>query len=74
MGESLLCDETFACLLGGTIGDAMGAPGEGRTCEEIRAEHGWVTDFSGVGTDDTIITHILCEAIISNDGSVEGLT
>jgi ADP-ribosylglycohydrolase len=70
MKDTMLFDKTYACLLGGIIGDAMGAPGEGKTYQEIEAAHGWVTDFEGAGTDDTVIKHILCEAILANDGYV----
>ena len=46
-------------LLGVAIGDAMGAPVEGRSAAEIRAEHGRVTGFlsdAAAGTDDTDFT------------------
>jgi ADP-ribosylglycohydrolase len=70
MKNSALFSKIYGCLLGGIIGDAMGAPGEGKTYEEIERTVGWVSDFTGAGTDDTIIKHILCEAIITNDGYV----
>lgn len=70
MSTTALYHKIYGSLLGGIIGDAMGAPGEGKTYQEIEAAHGWVEDFEGVGTDDTIIKHILCEAIIENDGYV----
>jgi ADP-ribosylglycohydrolase len=70
MRKSVLFDKIYGSLLGGIIGDAMGAPGEGKTYQEIERERGLVEDFEGVGTDDTIIKHILCEAILSNDGEV----
>jgi ADP-ribosylglycohydrolase len=46
-------------LLGVAIGDAMGAPVEGRSAAEIRAEYGRVTGFlsdAAIGTDDTDFT------------------
>ncbi|MBI5034713.1 MAG: ADP-ribosylglycohydrolase family protein [Chloroflexi bacterium] len=46
-------------LFGVAIGDAMGAPVEGRTAAEIRAQHGRITGFlsdAAVGTDDTDFT------------------
>lgn len=53
-------------LLGAAIGDAMGAPCEGRSAEEIRSRYGAITGFvseSSTGTDDTDFTlfnaHIL---------------
>lgn len=46
-------------LFGVAIGDAMGAPVEGRTAAEIRAQHGRITGFlsdAAIGTDDTDFT------------------
>ena len=46
-------------LLGAAIGDAMGAPCEGRSAQEIRAQYGAMTGFvseSSTGTDDTDFT------------------
>ena len=68
--NGLLFKKTHGCLLGGLIGDAMGAPAEGKTYQEIAETFGEITDFEGAGTDDTIIKHILCEAILDNDGYV----
>ncbi|MCL2701738.1 MAG: ADP-ribosylglycohydrolase family protein [Phycisphaerae bacterium] len=63
-------DKVMGCLLGGLIGDAMGAPVEGWHYKQIEEKHGWVKDFSGDGTDDSAIKAILCEAIIASDGHV----
>ncbi len=70
MKGSTLYDRIYGSLIGGIIGDAMGAPGEGKTWQQIEEAHGWVSDFEGVGTDDTVIKHILCDAIIANDGDI----
>jgi ADP-ribosylglycohydrolase len=70
MRDSSLFVKIYGSLLGGLIGDAMGAPAEGKTYEEIAREYGKIQDFEGMGTDDTIIKHILCEAILDNDGYV----
>ena len=46
-------------LLGAAVGDALGAPCEGRSAQEIRALYGVITGFvteSGAGTDDTDFT------------------
>ncbi|MBN1562291.1 MAG: ADP-ribosylglycohydrolase family protein [Anaerolineae bacterium] len=46
-------------LLGTAIGDAIGAPCEGMTAEEIREKYGVITDFvtdESTGTDDTDFT------------------
>jgi len=63
-----LLDKVYGCLLGGVIGDAMGSPAEGKTYQEIEAKFGRITGFSGVGTDDSALKHILCDAIIRTDG------
>lgn len=43
--SSLLVRKVLGCLAGGAIGDALGAPPEGRDPDEIRARYGWITDF-----------------------------
>ena len=67
---SLLEDKIRGCLLGGLIGDAMGAPGEGKTYQQIIEAHGpaGLTDFEGHGTDDTAIREQLMAAIFAGDG------
>jgi ADP-ribosylglycohydrolase len=56
------------CLLGGLIGDAIGAPGEGKTYLDIAETHGVLDNFQGAGTDDTAIRLILIEAILASGG------
>ena len=68
--SSVLFEKVFGCLIGGLIGDAMGAPVEGKTYKEIEKAFGEVSDFEGEGTDDSAIKLILCEAIIENNGYV----
>lgn len=60
----------YGSLLGGMIGDAMGAPCEDLTYEEIEKKFGWVSDFDGAGTDDSAIKQILCNAIVRHEGDV----
>lgn len=65
-------DRMLGCLLGGAIGDALGAPIEGRPIADIRATHGEVglTEYSdarvraGAITDDTQMTLFTVEALI----------
>jgi ADP-ribosylglycohydrolase len=64
----LLYDKVLGCLLGGEIGDAMGAPAENMTYQEIAAAFGEITDFAGFGTDDSALKHILCDAIVASGG------
>lgn len=66
------------CLYGGAIGDALGAPTEGRSPEAIRGRYGEVQDFvepwdgpSAVGkgngrhTDDTHMVRVLSEIYLA---------
>jgi ADP-ribosylglycohydrolase len=59
---------TLGCLIGGLIGDAMGTPSEGMHYREIDAKLGWISDFDGDGTDDTIMKTLLAEALIGSVG------
>lgn len=59
MDDADLLRRARGALLGVAIGDAMGAPVEGRTAAEIRAQYGALTGFLGdaaAGTDDTDFT------------------
>src|SRR3990170_4678199 len=58
----------YGCLLGGLIGDAMGTPTEGMEPERIEDRYGWVDEFEGDGTDDSLLKYLLCEALIQTDG------
>ena len=68
--ENLLFKKVYGCLLGGIIGDAMGAPAEGMPYEKIKEQFGWINNFEGAGTDDSAIKLILCDAIIKSGGHV----
>ena len=68
MNKDAIRQKVLGCLAGGLIGDAMGAPVEGWNYERIAAEKGYINDFEGGGTDDSIIKLILCEALIENGG------
>lgn len=68
--NSKLFDKVYGSLLGGIIGDAMGAPTEDLTYDEIKEKFGYVNDFEGAGTDDSAIKLILCEAILKSDGYI----
>jgi ADP-ribosylglycohydrolase len=59
MDDADLLRRAQGALLGVAIGDAMGAPVEGRTAAEIRAQYGTLTGFlsdAAAGTDDTDFT------------------
>jgi ADP-ribosylglycohydrolase len=69
---SALENKIYGCLLGGLVGDAMGAPVEGQTWQQIEERYGTdgVTDFAGVGTDDTAIREQLIHAILTHNGYI----
>jgi ADP-ribosylglycohydrolase len=68
-------ERAAGCLLGGAVGDALGAPIEFLGLEEIRAEHGpdGVTGFEpaygrrGALTDDTQLSLFTAEGLIRAD-------
>ncbi len=68
--SDLLFNKVYGCLLGGIVGDAMGAPAENMNYGEIEEKFGWIEDFEGEGTDDSAIKMILCEALLENEGQV----
>ncbi|NEN07682.1 hypothetical protein G3T36_17640 [Diaminobutyricibacter tongyongensis] len=55
-------------VIAARVGDAMGTPTEGLTVEEIDAQYGWVTDFEGDGTDDSLMATILAETLKRTEG------
>ena len=65
----------LGCMVGGAVGDALGAPIEFSTLDEIRAAHGpqGVTGFvaggmvPGTFTDDTQMTLFTAEGLIRAD-------
>lgn len=67
---TILFNKVYGTLVGGLIGDAMGAPAEDLHYDEIREKFGLISDFEGAGTDDSAIKQILCDAIIANEGRV----
>lgn len=46
--ENQLYRKVYGCLSGGLIGDAMGAPVEGKDYRYIEEHYGEVDDFEGV--------------------------
>lgn len=76
-----LFEAVYGCLIGGAIGDALGAPVEGWYFQEIKSRYGKVKEFMpfnngystglpGCITDDTTLRHYLCLAIIEKGGRV----
>ena len=79
--NTLLRDKVFGCLIGGAIGDAMGAPAEDWHYSDIRPTFGRIDRFlpqparkrdgaPGQITDDTTLRHYMCLAIIRKGGRI----
>lgn len=80
MTDALL-DKVFGCLIGGAIGDAMGAPAEDWHYSDIRPKFGRIRTFlpqparkrdgaPGQITDDTTLRQYMCLAIIRKGGRI----
>jgi ADP-ribosylglycohydrolase len=67
-GLSTLERHALACLGFGVIGDAMGTPTELLEPDEIERRFGWVDNFEGEGTDDSILRDLLAAAMIKTRG------
>ena len=68
MTDAKFADRVRGCLLGGAVGDALGAPVEFMSWAEIQRRHGkaGVTEITPPGhfTDDTQMTLFTCEGLI----------
>jgi len=49
----------------------MGTPSEGLEPEEIERRFGWIEDFEGDGTDDSIMKYLLADALVASDGNAD---
>lgn len=76
-----ILDAVYGCLIGGAIGDAMGAPVEGWYYKDIRAKYGKVAELmsykkgycgglAGSITDDSTLRHYMCLAIVQKGGRI----
>lgn len=76
-----LSDRVYGCLVGGAVGDALGAPVEGWSYKRIREEYDKVDEFypydlsfsdgePGMVTDDSTVRQYLALAIVSHGGCV----
>lgn len=63
-----LAQRFLPVIVGARVGDAMGTPTEGMSFDEIRKEFGWVNDFSGDGTDDSLMASLLANALVATGG------
>ncbi|MFD6399607.1 ADP-ribosylglycohydrolase family protein [Nocardia sp. NPDC060249] len=67
VGAAMWAQRVHGCLLGGAIGDALGAPVETRSLQQIRAEYGsaGVTDIDPLRiSEETQLTAFTVEALI----------
>ncbi|HET7929738.1 MAG TPA: ADP-ribosylglycohydrolase family protein [Actinomycetota bacterium] len=55
-------------IIGARVGDAMGAPTEGLSAEEIGERFGWVDEFTGEGSDDSLMAALLAGALLESGG------
>jgi len=79
--EYNITNRVYGCLIGGALGDALGAPVEGMTYEDIRTKYGKIKKFhpyqwilsdkeAGEVTGETALRQCLAIAIIEKDGRV----
>lgn len=72
--RATLESKTLGCLLGVAVGDALGAPVEGMTRQQIHDRYGLVEDYvperfgAGVWTDDTQLTLALARSLSACGG------
>jgi ADP-ribosylglycohydrolase len=81
MAKDIL-DAVYGCLVGGAIGDALGAPAENMYYNQVRETFGKIEDLvaydniayssglPGVVTDDTTLRHYMCLAIVRKGGRI----
>lgn len=87
MADHLLLDKIAACLYGGAIGDALGAPAEWRLPPEIQQRYGYITDFvepwdgpSDIGkgdgryTDDSHMIQVLSRIYIEKGDHLDAFS
>jgi len=80
MAKDIL-DAIYGCLIGGAVGDALGAPTEGMYYWEIKEKYGRLEVFlpnktyytngkPGSITDDSTLRHYMCYAIVKKGGRI----
>jgi ADP-ribosylglycohydrolase len=77
-----ILDAVYGCLIGGAIGDALGAPAENLYYDQVRERYGRIADLraydnvrystgqAGAVTDDTTLRHYMCLAIVRKGGRI----
>lgn len=66
---SLLTERFHAVVVGARVGDAMGTPTEAMTPQAIDEKFGWVTQFAGQGTDDSMMATLLSRMLTRTGGT-----
>lgn len=76
-----LFDAVYGCIIGGAVGDSLGAPTEGMYYNEIRDKYGRLEEMlpntiyytngkPGSVTDDTTLRHYMCYCIVQKGGRI----
>lgn len=76
-----ITDRVYGCLIGGAIGDALGAPAEGLSYEQVRDRYGRLEEFEpyshpfsdgepGSVTDDSTLRQYIAFAIAKHEGRI----
>lgn len=83
LAQVSLSDKIYGCMIGGAVGDAIGFPTESFHYKRIREKYGKIEgprireEIEGcddppingfVYTDDTVMKHMVCDAIFESDG------
>ncbi|GAA3708804.1 hypothetical protein GCM10022224_087850 [Nonomuraea antimicrobica] len=66
-------ERVYGALIGQAVGDALGAPTEGLTREQIVERHGWVSGFvddDPAGTDDTEYAVLTARLVLAHGTSL----
>lgn len=66
-----LAERFLPVIVGARVGDAMGTPTEGLEPAEIAQLFGWVSDFAGDGTDDSLMAVVLAKALLATNGQAD---
>jgi ADP-ribosylglycohydrolase len=63
-----LAQRFLPVVIGARVGDAMGSTTEGMSPEDIDERFGWLDDFAGDGTDDSLMATLLAGALLASGG------
>ena len=66
LSEQAMRSRFLNVVVAARVGDAMGSPTEGMSVDLILERFGWVSTFSGQGTDDSLMATVLARALIES--------